>query len=111
MPPRSRKFRYDPKKGEVVEIKAPKVFKGKAKWPIKSEALGVHPSQVGEARQECLKRGLNTEYTKDGRPIFTGPAHRKKHCEAMGYYDRNAGYGDPQRNHAIDAEGPKGFYV
>ena len=40
--------------------------------------------------------GLLVE-TRDGRAIFNSRAHRKRYCESIGMFDRNGGYGDPQR--------------
>lgn len=66
-------------------------------WPLLSDAAGVHPAQVGEATAEATKVGVPTNFTEDGRAIFTSAGHRKKFCEAHGLFDRNAGYSDPQR--------------
>lgn len=66
-------------------------------WPMASEALGVHPDQIGEATAEAVKHGVPTDFDRHGRPIFTSPQHRKRYCEAHGYYDRNGGFSDPQR--------------
>ncbi len=66
-------------------------------WPMKSEAMAVHPDQVGEAHADAVKRGVPTEFDKSGCPIFTSPGHRKRFCEAYGAYDRNGSYGDPRR--------------
>jgi hypothetical protein len=64
-------------------------------WPQESDALGVHPSQVAQARQESIRLGVPTEFTSDGQAILTSASHRKQFAEALGYYDRNAGYNDP----------------
>lgn len=63
-------------------------------WPMESYAAGVHPKQVSEMREIDRKNGVPTEYTEDGDPVFRGPNHRKKYCEAHGLFDRNAGYSD-----------------
>jgi len=63
-------------------------------WPMKSDALGVLPNQVGEATQELADAGVPTSFAKDGRVILESRGHRKKVCEALGYHDKNAGYGD-----------------
>jgi hypothetical protein len=69
------------------------------KWPIYSNAAGVHPDQIEEAKALARQHGINTEYTPDGRAIFRDRAHRKKHCQVFGFFDRSGGYGDasPQR--------------
>lgn len=59
-----------------------------------STALEVHPAQIGQATEDARKNGVPTEFTKGGRPIFTGPAHRKAYMKLYGFHDRNAGYGD-----------------
>lgn len=67
-----------------------------ATYPMKSDAAGIHPSQIPEAREHFAKMGIKVDYTRDGRAIFESPGHRKQVCEAMGLYDRNGGYSDPQ---------------
>ena len=66
-------------------------------WPMLSDAAGVSPDQVGEATRHSREIGIPTEFSRDGRAVFTDRAHRKKYCEAVGLYDRNGGYSDPQR--------------
>ena len=110
MPPRSKTYRYDKKLDEVVEVKKKAVRKTKAKWPIVSDAAGVAPSQVGEARRKFADLGLKTEVANDGRVVFTSAQHRKEHCEAVGLYDRNGGYGDPQRNRSIEGGESQGLF-
>lgn len=63
-------------------------------WPLYSEAAGVQPSQVKEATEHAKKVGCPTEFTKDGRAIFTDRNHRKSYLKAHGLHDRNGGYGD-----------------
>jgi len=60
----------------------------------KSIALAVHPSQRKEAIEDAVKRGVPTEFTPDGCPVFESRAHRKSYMRAYGFYDRDAGYGD-----------------
>ncbi len=66
-------------------------------WPMKSDAAGVHPDQAAEAQAHAESIGIPTQFIKDGRAVFTDAGHRKKYCEAVGLYDRNGGYSDPQR--------------
>lgn len=72
-------------------------------WPMVSEAAGVHPKNIKVAMQHAREHGVPTEFTEDGRAIFTSRQHRKRYCELPGVnlYDRNGGDGDPGRNHAI----------
>ena len=67
-------------------------------WPMASDAAGVHPDQVKEAVAHSEAIGIPTQFDSEGRAIFTGPRHRKAYCEAIGLYDRNGGYSEPQRS-------------
>jgi hypothetical protein len=65
---------------------------------MKSDALGVHPDQVEEAYAESVQAGAPTEFDpKTGQAIIRDRHHRKRYAEAMGMYDIDGGYGDPQR--------------
>ena len=66
-------------------------------WPMYSDAAGVNPEQIPEATRHARNVGVPTDFTSDGRAIFTSPHHRKRYCEAHGLYDRNGGFNDPQR--------------
>ena len=60
--------------------------------------MGVHPSQVTEARSADERLGVPINYDKKtGEAIYESATQRKKHCEAHGFFDRNGGYSDPQR--------------
>jgi hypothetical protein len=48
-----------------------------------SEALGVHPSQIDEAR----RRFPHHEFAPDGRMVIKSVAHRKKVLKELGYAD------------------------
>lgn len=66
-------------------------------WPMYCDASGVNPDQIPEAIAHAKSLGVSCDFTKDGRAIFTSPGHRKRYLEAHGFFDRNGGYGDPQR--------------
>jgi hypothetical protein len=66
-------------------------------YPKKSDAMGVHPSQVKEARAADERLGVPIQYEKTGEAVYESATQRKKHCEAHGFYDRNGGYSDPQK--------------
>jgi hypothetical protein len=66
-------------------------------WPMESNAAGVAVSQISEAVDHAKSVGCPTEYSPRGNPIFTSRRHRKEFCEKHGLFDRNGGYGDPQR--------------
>lgn len=70
-----------------------------AGWPMISEAAAINPEDVPREQARLKKRGIYTEYTPTGEPIFRSPSHRKAYCEAVGLYDRNGGYSDPQPKH------------
>jgi len=68
----------------------------KTGWPLYSDAMGVNPKDNQQAYEASVKLGVPTERDNLGRAKFESAGHRKKYCEAFGYYDRNAGYSDPQ---------------
>lgn len=80
---------------EVTNNPPPKK-KGRAKWPIYSDALGVNPDQIPEAQATLAKHGVQAQYTPDGRAIVNDARHRRDWCRAVGLFDRNGGYSDPQ---------------
>lgn len=64
-------------------------------WPMKSDAAGVHPSQVGAAYNESVSLGVPTRFDSEtGQAIFESRGHRKAFLRAKGMYDRSGGYGD-----------------
>ena len=64
-------------------------------WPLKSDAAGVHPSQTSEFQEKTAKLGVPTEFDKKtGQAVFRSRGHRAKYMKAMGFHDRNGGYGD-----------------
>lgn len=63
--------------------------------PIQSEALAVHPRQVAGAREDAIKKGVPTDFLPDGRPVLRTRQHRAEYLRAYGFFDRDAGYGDP----------------
>ena len=66
---------------------------GQAGWPLVSEAAGVHPSQIGEAKELIRRKaGVDCQFTSDGNPIFTSMEHRRKCLRAMGYQDKLSYY-------------------
>lgn len=69
----------------------------RAKWPILSDALGVNPEHIGESVKKLAEVGVSAEYTEDGRAVLRDPRHRRDWARAAGVFDRNGGYGDPQR--------------
>lgn len=62
--------------------------------PIKSDAMAVHPEQIGEVIDRNRKHGLHIEYLPDGRPKLTSREQRKQLMRIEGFHDNNGGYGD-----------------
>ena len=75
--------------------------------PIHSDALGYHPSQIAEAHEYLAKKGVDCEIDSKGRPVFTSRQQRAKFLKATGYFDRDAGYGDPADGSFRDHVEPK----
>lgn len=63
-------------------------------WPMKSEALAVHPSQVAEATEAARAAGVPTEFLPDGRAVLRDRAHRKAFVAYNKAFDKSGGYGD-----------------
>lgn len=67
--------------------------------PILSDALAVHPKQIGQVMERNKKRGLHVEYeTEYGRPILKSREERRKLMEISGVHDKQGGYGDDTKN-------------
>lgn len=71
-----------------------------ATWPMESDAAGVHPSQIEEARAHSIAHGVPTEFTPasqgehGGKAIFTSRKHRRDYLRICGLHDNHGGYGD-----------------
>lgn len=65
---------------------------GNVNWPYASEALGVSPDQIDEARAELAAHGLSVDFTPDGCPIATSARHFHKIAKAMGVFHGAHGY-------------------
>lgn len=59
------------------------------KYPIQSDAAGVHPDQIPEMSEHMRKSGVNLNFTSDGRAIFENAAHRRSALRALGMHDRD----------------------
>ena len=60
-------------------------------WPITCFASGVNAMDAGALRDHLKEKGVPTEVTPDGDPVYTSHAHRKKALKVRGLIDR-AGY-------------------
>lgn len=67
---------------------------GTKTWPMVSEALGVHESQVAEANARAKRHGIAVEYRPDGRAVISSREARKRLLRLEGMHDNHAGYGD-----------------
>lgn len=63
-------------------------------WPIQSNALGVHPDQVDEAKEYYAQHNVPTDFTADGQCILRDRGHRKEVLRLTGMHDNDGGYGD-----------------
>jgi len=61
-------------------------------WPIECVASGVHADQAGELRKYLSDKGVPTEVTRDGNPVYRDQKHRKLALKARGLVDRSAYY-------------------
>jgi hypothetical protein len=63
-------------------------------WPLHSDALGVHPSQIPAAQREAARHGVRLDFDGEGRAILESRGHRNRVMRATGHHDLDAGYGD-----------------
>lgn len=63
---------------------------GKRTYPHTSVAAGVHPRQAAEAREHAKKNGVPTDFTADGKAVFTSREHRRSYLRLMNMRDNNA---------------------
>ena len=82
------------KRDEVAEMKGQHA-KPEDLWPLESNALGVHRSDVPAYEKFARDNGVPTKFTPDGKVIFRNKGHRKAYAELVGATDFDGGYGDP----------------
>lgn len=65
-------------------------------WPMKSDALAVHPSQIAEVMERNKRHGITgVSYDpKDGRAILADRGARRDLMALEGIHDKQGGYGD-----------------
>jgi hypothetical protein len=61
-----------------------------AGWPMECVASGVNAAQAGELRDHLASKGVPTEISRDGNPIYRDAKHRKKALKARGMFDRQS---------------------
>ena len=59
-------------------------------WPIECIGSGVNASQAGELRKHLADKGVPTQVSPDGNPIYRDAKHRRKALKARGLYDKSA---------------------
>jgi len=64
-------------------------------WPMRSQALAVHPRQAKQYAEFAERHGVPTHFDERGRPEFRTKYHRKQYAELVGATDMDGGYGDP----------------
>jgi hypothetical protein len=63
-------------------------------WPLKSDALAVHPSQIAEANERNARAGCSVRYQEDGRAVIPDKGEYRKVLKIEGYHNRDGGYCD-----------------
>jgi hypothetical protein len=61
--------------------------------PLRSDALAVHPKQIKQAAARNKRHGINVEYDRHGRPVFTDANQRRKLMKLEGVRQMNSYYG------------------
>lgn len=65
-------------------------------WPMKSDAMAVHPDDIPAALERNKRHGVAgvTYDPKDGRAILADRGARRDLMKLEGVHDKNGGYGD-----------------
>lgn len=89
------KAEYDAALSDKPTDVAPMLGNTPSCWPMKSDALAVHPSQIPEAMERNKKHNVHVEYDpKDGRAILADRGQRRDLCNIEGVHDRQGGYAE-----------------
>jgi len=59
-------------------------------WPLTCFASGVHASQAQELRDHLTSKGVPTEVTRDGDPVYRDAKHRRKALKVRGMVDKSS---------------------
>lgn len=96
---------YEARKAEIEaaapgasfkQLRGDSIWRGAAGKGQPCDALAVNPCQIEKERARYAKRGLQVDFTPDGRPLRKSQKHFKDMCETQGYHNRDGGYGDAQ---------------
>lgn len=74
-------------------------------YPYAADSLGVHPSQVEEARAAAEAIGVPTDFTPDGSIVWKSRDHQRRYCQATGYVNRDESWSG--RGSVLPPEAPK----
>ncbi len=81
--------------GTMLASGRPPLMRSPGCWPMRSDALGVNPSQIQEQMAADKEAGLSLEYdAHTGQCIIPSPSMLKKACIANGMHHNSAGYSD-----------------
>ena len=61
----------------------------KSGWPLTCYASGVNARDAQKLRDHLAEKGVPTEVTPDGDPVYTDARHRHKALKARGLIDRS----------------------
>jgi len=61
-----------------------------AGWPLECVASGVHAKQAKQLQDHLASKGVPTEVSKSGNPIYRDSSHRKKALKVRGFFDKNS---------------------
>lgn len=81
-------------KQQAQQPKAPEPCSLSYTRPNVSLSMKVRRSDRQKAIAEAAKRGVPTEFTPEGNPVFTSRAHQKSYRKAFGYANLDGGFGD-----------------
>jgi len=60
--------------------------------PMLNEALAVWPDQVAEARADAARKGVPTDFARDGRVVIRSQQHYRQFCKAYGVVNKGDFY-------------------
>ena len=85
---------------KVRQIKLPGVqgIRLRSTWPMTCDSSGCNPIQRQQFMEHSEKIGVPPEFNEIGPAVYTDDALRRRYCEETKFYDRNAGYSDPQKH-------------
>jgi len=67
-----------------------KGFPASKGWPLTCFASGVNANQAEELHGFLAMKGVPTEVTKDGDPVYRDARHRRRALKARGLFDRSS---------------------